>query len=124
MSLLSTISRFSTAAADGVPAGYTVKRRSDLYASNGTVLAGNLQTFMIDAVIQPIIGGDGMTVAHEGSYTSNLILIFSTFAFNTRGEPDHIVYQGEDYTINNYDGPFNINGVAFYRAVGARQAIP
>lgn len=123
MSLLDTITRFSTAAPDGSPGGYTITRYAGgTYGSDGIAIASTPSTFTIDAAEMPFVGK--LEVLPEGVRSEDVRVIVTATALQSIPLPDHITIAGEDFVVFNLDGPFSMSGIQVYRAYAARQVIP
>lgn len=126
MSLLDTITRFSTAAVDGTPGGYIVTRTPAGSYVNGRYTAGSPTTFPIDAVVQPSSGREIKVVA-EGQFAEDTKVLWTSTPLVTMSPsdvPDTIVIAGDTYSVSQIFGPWSIDGVSFYRVQVARQRVP
>lgn len=124
MSLAGVVTRFSTANADGTPAGYVVTRTADNgYTTSGIGVDGTRTTLTIDACVQPL-NGRSLMVLPEGARTSDVRVIDTATELRAAPIPDHIVIRGEDYAIWKVDGPITLGGVSMYVAYAARQVNP
>ena len=128
MSLADVITRFSTAAADGTPAGYIVTRTPQgTYGTDGVYVAGGAPSqITIDACVQPH-SGIGFKAGTDGRRVSSVVTVDTATLLQVESpttEPDVITIRGEPYRVLRVDGPQTLNGVSTYRAYAARQAIP
>jgi len=126
MSLLDTLTRFSTAVADGSPAGYVVTRTPAGTYVNGRYTPGTPTTFTIDAVVEPGSGRE-IKVLAEGQYAEDTKLLWTSAVLQTMSPtnvPDQIVITGDLYSVATIGGPWNMSGVAIYKILVARQRIP
>jgi hypothetical protein len=122
MSLLDCITRFSTAAADGTPAGYVVTRTPIGTYPNGRYVPGTPTTFLMDASIQPY-GGE-LDVLPEGIMQRDIRVIYSALELKMAPNPDTLVIRGETFAVMNVDGPFSMSNVTTWRSFAARQTVP
>ena len=126
MSLLDTITRFSTAAADGTPSGYVVTRTPAGTYVNGRYTPGTPSTFTIDAVVEPSSGREIKVVA-EGQYAEDTKVLWTSAALQTMSPttvPDLVTITGDSYSVATIGGPWNMSGVTIYKVSVARQRIP
>jgi Flp pilus assembly protein TadG len=126
MSLLDTITRFSTATLDGSSGGYTVTRTPAGTQVQGRYTPGTQQVFTIDAVVEPLSGRD-IKVLAAGEYAEDTKVLWTSTPLFTIGPselPDQIVIAGDVYSVANVQGPWNMSGVTFYKVTVARQRIP
>jgi len=126
MSLLDTLTRFSTAVADGSPAGYVVTRTPVGSYINGRYTPGAPTTFTIDAVVEPSSGREIKVVA-EGQYAEDTKVLWTSSVLQTMSPttvPDLIVITGDSYSVATINGPWNMSGVSIYKISVARQRIP
>lgn len=124
MSLSDVITRFSTAEADSVPAGYVVTRTVvGGIDSTGNVIDGSRSTFTINACVQPL-NGRSLMMLPEGTRTEDVRVIDSMTALQCQPIPDHISIRAEDYAIWKVDGPLTLGGLSHYIAYAARQVQP
>lgn len=121
MSLIDCITRFSTAAADGTPAGYVVTRTPLGSYVTGRYVAGTPTTFTMDASIQPF-GGE-LEVLPDGVLPSDIRVIYSATQLKEEAPPDSLVIAGETYAVFNVDGPFTMSGISLWRSFAARQRV-
>lgn len=124
MSLTDVIASFSTAAADGNAAGYTVTRTA-LGSENsvGIFVPGSPSTFLIDASVQPY-SGRGLKVLPEGVHAEDVQMILTTTLLQVVPVPDVVTIRGEAHTVFRVNGPYNLDGGTTYQAYAARQVIP
>lgn len=126
MSLLDTITRFSTATADGTPAGYVVTRTPAGTYINGRYTPGTPTTFTIDAVVEPGSGRE-IKVLAEGQFAEDTKFLWTSTSLVTMSPttvPDTVVIATESYSVSSISGPWNISGVAIYKVSVARQRVP
>lgn len=128
MSLADVITRFSTAAVDGSPAGYVVTRTpTGTYGTDGVYVAGGAAvTIVIDACVQPH-SGIGFKVGTDGRRVSSWVTVDTATLLQVESpttEPDRIQIRGETYLVVRVDGPQSLGGVSTYRAFAARQGVP
>lgn len=126
MSLLDVIARFSTAAADGTPAGYVVTRTPTGPYVNGRYVPGTPFTLNIDAIVIPSSGREIKVVA-EGQFAEDTKTLWTATPLVTMSPadvPDTIVISGDTYSVAAISGPWNMSGVTFYKVLVARQRVP
>jgi hypothetical protein len=126
VSLLDTISRFSTAAADGTPSGYVVTRTPAGSYVNGRYTPGTPGTLTIDAVVEPDSGREIHVVA-EGQFAEDTKVLWTSTPLLTMSPtdvPDTIVIAGDTYSVAKIEGPWNMSGVSIYKVSVARQRVP
>ena len=126
MSLLDSLTRFSTATADGSAGGYQVTRIAAGSMTQGRYVAGSTTTFTIDAVVVPSSGRE-IRVLPEGQFAEDTkILLTSTplVTMSPTNVPDTVVITGDTYSVAAISGPWNIDGVTIYKVSVARQRVP
>jgi hypothetical protein len=125
VSLADTVSRFSTAAADGSPGGYAVRRRAvATFGSDGQVATGALSTFAIDAVVQTFNPYRSLVVLPEGVLVVDVKTIDTLVPLQAQPS-DSITIAGDAYSVFAVDGPSNFgSGSPRYTAYAARQKVP
>lgn len=124
MSLADVISRFSTAAADGVPGGYTLTRTTAApYASNGVAGTSTTTTLLIDACVQPG-AGKGIQPLPQGINADDVVMLDTVTALQLLPVPDMITYRGESYTLYRIDGPRTLGASTTYTGYFARTVLP
>ena len=123
MPLTDIIAHFSTAAADGTPAGYPVTRRAQgSYGSAGAFIPGSTSAFTIDACIVPFDGRERITLPN-GVHTHDVRVIDT--ATELRCEPpDIITIRGEAFAVFAVEGPVQMSGSTRWTAYASRQVIP
>lgn len=122
--LSDVISRFSTAAADGTPNGYPVRRRAIAsFGSDGQIISGGVSNLTIDASVQPF-RARGDIILPEGVHVADVRVIDTLTPIQTN-PPDSITIAGEAFSVFQVDGPTNFpNSQPRYTAYAARQATP
>ena len=126
MSLLDTLARFSTAAADGTPSGYVVTRTPAGTYVNGSYTPGTPTTLNIDAVVEPSSGRE-IKVLAEGQFAEDTKILWTSTPLVTMSPnnvPDTIVIAGDTYSVAAIAGPWNFVGGTFYKVSVARQRVP
>jgi hypothetical protein len=124
MSLADVIARFSTAAADGVPGGYTLTRTTAApYASNGVAGSSTTSTLTIDACVQPG-GGKAIRPLPEGIHAEDVIAVDMVTALQLVPVPDALTYRGESYTLFRVEGPRTLGASTTYTGYFARTVLP
>lgn len=121
MSLSDVIARFSTAAADGTPAGYPVTRRvHGSFNSSGIWVGGSTSSLTLDMCVMPY--GGGLKVLPEGIHEEDIRVIVCASEIKMSPTPDIITIAGDAFSVFDIDGPFNFDGAVVWRAYAARQA--
>lgn len=124
MSLADVVSRFSTAAADGVPAGYTITRTTaQTYSATGIANAPTTTTLLIDASVQPGVY-KSIAPLPEGIHAENVVTVDTRTPLLLLPAPDSFIYRGELYTLFRVDGPRTMGGVSMFTGYAARQVLP
>jgi hypothetical protein len=124
VSLADVISRFSTAAADGVPNGYVLTRTTAApYASNGVAGSSSTTTLNIDACVQPN-AGKSIHPLPEGINVDDVVAFDTVTALQLLPVPDAITYRGDTYTLYRIDGPRTLGGVSTFTGYFARTVLP
>ncbi len=123
MPLTDIIAHFSTAAADGTPAGYPVTRRAaTTYNSSGIAVLGSTSNFTIDACVVPLNGRERLTLPN-GVHTNDVRVIDTTTQLQSE-PPDNITIAGESFAVFRVEGPVRLGDGARWTAYAARQVIP
>lgn len=127
MPLTDIISHFSTAVADGTPAGYPVVRRgATTYTSGGIAVPGSTSNFTIDACVVPLEsshGGRERITLPNGVHTED-VRIIDTMTQLQPEPPDVIIIAGVNFAVFRVEGPVRIGGGARWTAYAARQVVP
>ena len=126
MSLADTLAKFSTATADGSPAGYVVTRTPSGSYVNGRYTSGTPTTLTIDAVVIPGSGRE-IKVLAEGQFAEDTKVLWTTTPLVTMSPndvPDQVTISGDLYSVCTIAGPWNFDGRSYFKVGVARQRIP